>query len=141
MHTENHFSLRVLVAAAKVKDSIDLKFSLVTGTAPPTGNVHTSADIEWKSVEEFAQELKVNRKDLQRAFKYCNDKGINEYLACRKMEAACMLLAYGEKTIKEIAIDLDYTQNHFSFFFKKRKGLTPLEWQKKNGNGNNDLKS
>lgn len=124
------------MAAAKVKDTIELTFSLVTGTAPPAGHVNASIVIEWKSVVEFAQELKVNRKDLQRAFKYCNDnKGINEYLACKKMEAACMLLAEGEKTIKEIAIDLDYTQNHFSYIFKKRKGLTPLEWQKKNGNG------
>lgn len=134
MSNENHFSPRLLVAAAKVKDSIDHTFCLVTAQ-PQADNEKVINDLdhqEWKNAEIFAREFKVNRKELQSAFKYCNnDKGINEYQAERKIEAACILLANGEMNIKEIAAELDYHQDYFSYIFKKQKGVTPTEWQKK----------
>jgi AraC-like DNA-binding protein len=114
-----------LLPLPKVKEAIDHTFSLVTGTAQRPDN----ANPEWKNAETFARELKVNRKELQSAFKYCNNKGINEYQVQRKIEAACVLLSNGEMTIKEIATKLDFDQEYFSYVFKKKKGITPTEWK------------
>lgn len=134
MNFENHFSGKSLAAAARVKETIDLKFSLVTATPSqpfkPNGSATTNHP-KWNNAETFAREFKVSRKELQGAFKYCNDKGINEYQTERKIEAACILLANCELTIKEIAFELDYHQDYFSYIFKKQTGLTPTEWQKK----------
>ena len=145
MINENYFSRRLLAVAANVKDAIDLKFSLVTSTAPQPDNVKISVNQnppDWKNVEAFARLFKVSRKELQGAFKYCNDeKGINEYQAEKKIEAACVLLSKSDLTIKEIAVELDYTQNYFSYIFKKQKGMTPTAWQNKNGNRKIALKS
>ena len=130
MNNKNHFSGRVLAAAVKVKDTIDQKFDLVT-TTPLLQSIKDPLEPKWKNAETFAIELKVNRKELQGAFKYYYDKGINEYQAERKIEAACILLANGEMTKKEIAIELDFDQDYFCSVFKKWMGMTPTEWQKK----------
>jgi AraC-like DNA-binding protein len=133
MNNKNHFSGRLLVAAAKVKDTIDQKFDMVI-TTPLMAPIRYPVDVtihKWKNAETFALELKVNRKELQSAFKYYNDKGINEYQAERKIEAACILLANGEMTKKEIATELDFDQEYFSCVFKKKMGMTPTEWQRK----------
>lgn len=133
MSNKNHFSERVLVAAAKAKDTIDQKFDLVitTPTGPPIKDPVDLNIQKWKNAETFALEFNVKRKELQGAFKYCNNKGINEYQAERKIEAACILLSKGDMTIKEIAVELDYHQDYFSSIFKKHKGITPTEWQKR----------
>lgn len=133
MCNKDGFSGRVLTAAVKVKDIIDQQFELVTNTQVMPG-LKDSLDInlpKWKSAFIFAKELKVRRTDLQGAFKYYNDKGIKEYQMERKIEAACILLANGVLTKKEIAIELEFDQEYFSSIFKKKKGMTPTEWQKK----------
>ena len=131
MRNGNRYSGRLIAAAVKVKDTIDQQFNLVTTTTRTSGNMDLTLP-KWKNAEIFATEFKVNRKELQSVFKYCNNKkGINEYQAEKKIEAACILLAQGEMTIKEIAAELDYHQDYFSFIFKKQKGMSPTEWQKK----------
>jgi AraC-like DNA-binding protein len=129
MNNDHQFSRSVLVAVAKVKGAIDHTFNLVTGTAQRPDNPGNPTSPEWKNAETFARELKVNRKELQSAFKHCNSKGINEYQVERKIEAACILLANDEMTIKEIATKLDFDQEYFSSVFKKKKGRTPTEWK------------
>jgi AraC-like DNA-binding protein len=132
MNNENHFTPRLLAAAAKVKHAIDLTFHIITTEPlqPAIKNALKPNKPKWKNAELFAAEFNVNRKELQCAFKYCNAKGIGEYQAERKIEAACILLSKGEMTIKEIAVELDYHQDYFSFIFRKQKGMAPTEWQK-----------
>jgi AraC-like DNA-binding protein len=130
MNNENHFTPRLLTAAAKVKEAIDGTFLIIT--TEPSKNAFEPNKPKWKNAELFATELSVSRKELQCAFKFCYNKGISEYQAERKMEAACILLSKGEMTVKEIAVALDFDQEYFSSLFKKRKGMTPTEWQKKN---------
>lgn len=133
MNNENHFSPRAIAAAAKVKDAIDCTFHFITTEPlqPALKNAFAPNKPKWKNAEFFAAEFNVSRKELQCAFKNCHNKGINEYQAERKMEAACILLSKGEMTVKEIAAELDFDQEYFSSLFKKRKGMTPTEWQKK----------
>jgi AraC-like DNA-binding protein len=133
MNNENHFTPRLLAAAVRVKNAIDLKFNTIT-TAPLQPIIKNPLEPnnhKWKNAELFAAEFNVNRKELQCAFKYCNSRGIGEYQAERKIEAACILLSKGEMTIKEIAVELEYHQDYFSFLFKKQKGMAPTEWQKR----------
>jgi AraC-like DNA-binding protein len=94
---------------------------------------------KWKNAETFAMELKVNRKELESAFKYYNDIGINEYQMRKKIEAACILLPKGEMTKKEIVVELDFDQEYFSSVFKKKMGMTPTEWQKREWETKNAL--
>jgi AraC-like DNA-binding protein len=133
MNNENHFAPRALAAAARVKDAIDCTFHIITTESlqPALKNAFALNKPKWKNAELFAAEFNVSRKELQCAFKYCNNKGINEYQAERKMEAACILLANGEMTKKEIAIELGFDQEYFCSVFKKKMGMTPTEWQKK----------
>jgi AraC-like DNA-binding protein len=135
MNNENHFTPRLLAAAAKVKDAIDLTFNIIT-TEPLQPNIKSAFEPnnhKWRNAELFAAEFNVNRKELQCAFKYCNTKGIGEYQADRKIEAACILLSKGEMTIKEIAAELEYHQDYFSYLFKKQKGIAPTEWKRNSG--------
>jgi AraC-like DNA-binding protein len=136
MNNENHFTPRLLAAAAKVKHAIDLKFNLITTVPLQPKSAFDPNNHKWKNAEIFAAEFNVNRKELQCAFKYCNNKGIGEYQAERKIEAACILLSKGEMTIKEIAVELEYHQDYFSFIFKKQKGMAPTEWEKRFRIGN-----
>lgn len=129
MKNENHFTPRLLTAAAKVKQAIDGTFHIIT--TEPSKNAFEPNHPKWKNAELLATEFKVARRELQCAFKHCYNKGIAEYQAERKMEAACMLLSKGEMTVKEIAVELDFDQEYFSSLFKKRMGMRPTEWQKK----------
>lgn len=133
MKNENHFTPRLLAAAAKVKQAIDLTYHIITTESPKPcpKNAVEPYQPKWKTAELFAAELNVSRKELHCAFKYCYNMGISEYGAERKIEAACILLTRGEMTIKEIAIELEYHQDYFSSLFKKHKGMTPTEWQKR----------
>lgn len=128
MKNENHFAPRLLAAAAKVKQAIDLTFQNIT--TDPSKNAFAPHKPKWKNAECFATEFNVSRKELQCAFKYCHNRGINEYQAEQKMEAACILLSRGEMTVKEIAGELDYHKDYFSSIFKRQMGKTPTEWQK-----------
>jgi AraC-like DNA-binding protein len=128
MRNVNYFSRRLLFAAAKVKDAIDLKFKLVT-------DVHQQPAIKdtigWKNAETFAAEIKVKRDDLQKCFVSEYGKKISEYQMEMKIKAACILLADSEMTIKEIAVELGYHQDYFSYIFKKQTGMAPTEWKKR----------
>jgi AraC-like DNA-binding protein len=134
MTIKPHFSGKVLAAAAKLKDTIDLKFEQVIAASLRSINktLHDPTLLHWKNAETFAREFKVNRKELQSAFKHHNgNKRINEYLTGKKIEAGCILLNNCELTIKEIAVELNYNQDYFSYIFKKQKGMTPSQWQHK----------
>lgn len=131
MNNENHFTPRLLATAAKVKEAIDLTFHILTTEPLQSKPTFEPNNPKWKNAETFAAELNVNRKELQCAFKYYYTRGIGEYQAERKIEAACILLSKGEMTIKEIAVELEYHQDYFSFLFKKQKGMAPTEWQKR----------
>jgi len=121
MNNANHFTPRALAAAAKVKQAIDLTFHIIA--TEPSKNAFEPNKPKWKNAESFAAEFNVSRKELQCAFKYCYNKGIGEYGAERKLEAACILLSKGEMTVKEIAVELDFDQEYFSSLFKKRMGI------------------
>jgi len=91
--------------------------------------------LEWISGAELARRHGINRKYLQRCFKWKYDKRISEYQRLKRIEAACEMLMEGRMTQKEIAALCGYSnQNNFSYAFKQVKKISPQAWQRKNRN-------
>jgi len=83
-----------------------------------------------KTTSQFALDVKVSRKQLQRAFKELTGMGIQEYLLAKRMQQARQFLQSGTFPIKEVAIICNYkSQRSFTTAFKKAFGLTPLGYQ------------
>jgi AraC-like DNA-binding protein len=83
-----------------------------------------------KTTSQFAEDVNINRKQLQAAFKELTGMGIQEYQLTQRMKKARQLLQAGNLPIKEIAITCRYkSQRAFTTAFKKTFGITPMEYQ------------
>ncbi len=78
---------------------------------------------------EIAEALQMNRSYLSTQFK--NECGINlgEYINRMKIDEAKRLMMTTEKSLINIANDLDFSsQSHFASVFKRMEGITPTEF-------------
>ncbi len=83
-------------------------------------------------VENIAQKMNLDRRYLSRVFKEKTGVTIKEYLIGVRMEEAKRRLETGE-SIAEAACLCGYDDVcNFSKMFKKRFGISPQQWQKKN---------
>lgn len=86
-----------------------------------------------KTTFDFAQETNIDRRLLQKWFKEIEGSGIKEYSATQRLTVAKKLLEEGDKSIKQIAAICRYrSQGYFSRVFKKKYGVTPVEWKRQN---------
>ena len=84
------------------------------------------------SVEEIAQYLNMDRTTLSKKFKRELGFNISSYIMRRKLEEAKSLLNYTDMTISEISEYLCFSsQAYFQNVFKKKYGITPKEYRKK----------
>ncbi|WP_265458305.1 helix-turn-helix domain-containing protein [Enterococcus sp. HY326] len=84
------------------------------------------------SVQDLALDLKVTPEYLVHVFKNGEEQTIKQYILKEKIRYAENLLRYSEKSLGEIASTLAFSdQSHFSQTFKKIRGLTPKDYQKK----------
>ena len=82
------------------------------------------------TLEELAFLFRTNRSTLCKEFRKATDKSLGEYLADKKTDAAKKLLAQKEKSITQIADELNFDSvPYFCEFFKRRTGLTPSEYR------------
>ncbi len=86
------------------------------------------------SVQEIADELKVNSTYLSRTFKEQYGQTPSRFIQQQKTDQAKrLLLRHPEMEIKEISAFLGYSdQNYFSRVFKKETGRSPLEYRSAN---------
>jgi AraC-like DNA-binding protein len=132
--------LRNLLKRLLIKSSRLLKKGLPEAEIPNTQldiirkfNVLVEMHFREKhQVAEYANLLHKSPKTIANLFHKYSDKtpltAINERVA---MEAKRLLL-YSEKTSEEIAYELGYSEpGHFSKFFKKNVGCSPIEFKKK----------
>ena len=86
--------------------------------------------LEQRSIDYFTDKVVINRKTLQRAFKFQYGITISEYQLKKRMDAAADLILKGCFTQKQIARKCGYHKdNNFSRAFKKVYKKTPTQWQ------------
>lgn len=82
------------------------------------------------SVEEISRHLGLDRRYLVRLFKEKTGQTIQDYIISVRMDEACRLLSLG-KSVSEAASLCGYSDVcNFSKMFKKRYGVSPLQWKK-----------
>jgi AraC-like DNA-binding protein len=87
---------------------------------------------EKHQVAEYAKMLNKSPKTISSLFKKYSDKTALTFINERILLEAKRLLLYSNKTADEIAFNLGYKESgHFSKFFKKHIGLSPIEYRNK----------
>lgn len=85
---------------------------------------------ETVKVNDIADFTGNNVSYLCRTFKKDTGKTLNDYINEVKLEEAKKLLSSTEKSIVDIAVALGYSsQPYFTTLFKKRTGMTPVEYR------------
>ncbi len=85
------------------------------------------------TITDLAERLNMSVRDLQRYLVKNYNKSFSDLKKDFKLEYAKIRLIYYTDSIEKISEDLNFsTREHFSYFFKKETGETPLSYRKKN---------
>ncbi|HPU62655.1 MAG TPA: AraC family transcriptional regulator, partial [Mobilitalea sp.] len=85
------------------------------------------------SLDEVSRKVDISPYYFSKLFK--EETGVNfiDYLTNIRIEKAKKLLLYSDMNIKNICLDIGYSDpNYFSRIFKKQVGLTPTEFREMN---------
>ena len=83
-------------------------------------------------IDDICKKISYSKAYIFKKFKQTTGKTLIEYHTDLKISKAKQLIRKKELSIKEISINLGFdTPNYFSKTFKKKTGLTPLEYRKK----------
>jgi AraC-like DNA-binding protein len=86
--------------------------------------------LEKNLSDYLSEKIHKDYQQLSRLFSGVEGKSIERYFILQKIERAKELIVYDEKTLSEIAMELDYSsQQHFSRQFKKETGLSPSHFK------------
>ncbi len=90
---------------------------------------HISQEI---TAEGIAEHVGLSQYYLSRLFKKLTGQTMMEYLTSERIEAAKQLLTSGERDLQQIAALLRFCdQSHFTQVFRKKTGMTPAEFRRK----------
>ncbi|MFZ4581160.1 MAG: AraC family transcriptional regulator [Paludibacter sp.] len=80
--------------------------------------------------EDIAKELHISYSGFRRAFKEFTGTSPSKYIMELKLNEAKLLLSTTAQSVKNISYSLNFENpEYFSVFFKKRTGVTPLEYR------------
>lgn len=92
--------------------------------------VRSGKPLEGNLSQYLAKHIHRDYQQLSRLFSGVEGKSIERYFILQKIERAKELIVYDEKTLSEIAMELDYSsQQYFSRQFKKETGLSPSHFK------------
>lgn len=92
--------------------------------------VRSGEALEVNLSEYLSDKINKEYQQLSRLFSAVEGKSIERYFILQKIERAKELIVYDEKSLSEIALELDYSsQQHFSRQFKKETGLSPSHFK------------
>lgn len=95
---------------------------------------HFQKDI---SLDDISRELDISPYYFSKLFKEETGENFVEYVTARRISKAKSLLKEADKSIKEICMEVGYSDpNYFSRIFKKYQGVTPTEYKEQIGAGN-----
>lgn len=87
------------------------------------------------TLDELAFLFRTNRSTLCKVFKNSTGKTVSEYVGDKKLEAAKRKITQTDKTLTEIAEELNFESIHyFTRFFKKHLGISPKEYRNRTKN-------
>lgn len=82
------------------------------------------------TAEEIAKSLLISYSGFRRAFKEFTGSSPTKYMMELKLNEAKLLLSTTLQSVKQISYNLKFENpEYFSVFFKKRTGITPLEYR------------
>lgn len=85
------------------------------------------------SIEDISAYVGLNSKYLSRLFTQKENITIHDYIQREKMNVACNLLKYSDRSILEISQYMGYqSQSNFGVVFRKWKKMTPTEYRNRN---------
>ena len=88
---------------------------------------------EMIGVEDVASQIGRSSTYLMRRFKAELGMSVGAYITRCKLEEACELLTYGDRSLAEISAYLGYSsQSYFQNVFKKQYGMTPMQYRRQN---------
>ena len=83
------------------------------------------------NLDELAQHVSMSTYYFSRIFSKISEMNFRDYLIMIRMEKAKNLLRQGDKSIKQVALEVGYIdQNYFSKAFKKYTNHSPKEYIK-----------
>ena len=83
------------------------------------------------SLSDIAESVNLHPNYFLKLFKNKTGKTPFDYLTETRMKAACDMLITTTKTVSEISIECGFDScSYFIYVFKKKKGITPLQFRK-----------
>ncbi|WP_394175089.1 helix-turn-helix domain-containing protein [Thalassotalea litorea] len=85
------------------------------------------------SIQDFSSDINLSTSRLCHMFKDISEMTCSQYLICRKLEEATMLLLQADLPITSVAYQLGFANpSHFSRAFKEHLGITPKSYSEGN---------
>ena len=80
--------------------------------------------------EDVAKRMNLGYSGFRRAFKELTGSSPSQYMLELKLNEAKLQLSTTSQTVKQISYSLNFENpDYFPIFFKKRTGLTPIEYR------------
>ncbi len=80
--------------------------------------------------EDISKTLNISYSGFRRAFKEFTGTSPSQYMMELKLNEAKLLLSTTAQSVKNISYSLNFENpEYFSVFFKKRTGITPIEYR------------